>query len=398
MFLHRALHPQDDRSVVLHQGKFKKTASLSEAVFMITGMTIGAGVLGIPYVVARAGLVIGLLEILFLGIVMLFLNLMVGEVAALSGDNMQLSGLAGKYLGHTAKMVFSITFMFGSYGVLLAYIVGIGDAMAALIGGSAAMWSIIFWSLGSFIVWRGLSTVSIFEKTFGFFVILFIVGLSLYLLPHISTVNLTLGSAGSFFLPLGVILFALDGAPAVAEAHALLPKQPRLFRRAVIIGTLIPMAVYFLFTLAVVGSQGLNADPIATVGLGARYGGFVKILGSLFAIVAMGTAFVGRGTAFKDTLRWDHKLPDWAAELTVFVVPLGLFLAGVTNFVQILSIVGGVFLALEAIIMVGVYVQARRHHTARSNAFRLTHPLWLELCVLTVFTSAAVLSIIKLTI
>ncbi len=394
MFFCSAPKPQDECQVVLHQGKYKKTATLTEAVFMITGMTIGAGVLGIPFVVARVGLAIGLMEILFLGAVMLFLNLMIGEVASLTGDSLQLTGLAGKYLGPWAKLIFSITFMLGSYGVLLAYLVGMGATVAALIGGSSTVWSIIFWSIGSLVVWRGLSAVTIFETTFGFFVIAFIVGLSFYLLPHISFINLGYANPASFFLPLGVILFALDGAPAVAEAHALLPRDPRTFRRAVIIGTMIPVAVYFLFTLAVVGSQGFGVDPIATVGLGAEYGGLIKLLGSLFAIVAMGTAFVGRGTAFKDTLHWDYKIPPWAAELLVFIIPLALFLGGVTNFVQILSIVGGVFLALEAIIMVLVYVRARHHHVA-ANSFRLAHPVWLEFCVLLVFTSAAVLSILK---
>ena len=41
----------EDKQLVLHKGIYKPIATVPEAIFMITGMTIGAGVLGIPYVV-----------------------------------------------------------------------------------------------------------------------------------------------------------------------------------------------------------------------------------------------------------------------------------------------------------------------------------------------------------
>ena len=64
---------QKQLPIVSHKGIFKKQASTSEAVFMITGLTIGAGVLGLPYVVARSGLSIGLLLIVVWGLVIYFL-------------------------------------------------------------------------------------------------------------------------------------------------------------------------------------------------------------------------------------------------------------------------------------------------------------------------------------
>ena len=66
------------QKIILHQGVYKPAASVADAIFMITGMTIGAGVLGIPYVVAQVGLKIGLVYIVALGLVMLALNLILG--------------------------------------------------------------------------------------------------------------------------------------------------------------------------------------------------------------------------------------------------------------------------------------------------------------------------------
>jgi len=54
--------------------------SVLEASATLIGTTIGAGILGIPYVIAQSGFLIGLFYILFLGLVMLTLNLYIGEV------------------------------------------------------------------------------------------------------------------------------------------------------------------------------------------------------------------------------------------------------------------------------------------------------------------------------
>ena len=153
-----------EKKIILHQGVYKPSASVADAVFMITGMTIGAGVLGIPYVVAQVGLKIGIAYILVLGLVMLALNLMLGEIAVRTNESLQIPGLVGKYLGKWAKLFLNIIIIFASYGALLAYIIGEGQSLSALFGGSPVVWSVVFWSIASAVVWRGLQTIKIAEK------------------------------------------------------------------------------------------------------------------------------------------------------------------------------------------------------------------------------------------
>ena len=387
---------KNERPVVLHQGVYKKQASVGDAVFIITGMTIGAGVLGLPYVVAQSGLKIGLLLILLWGAAMLFLNLMIGEIAVRTRAALQLPGFAGKYLGKWAKVVLSFTIVLSSLGVLLAYVVGEGQSLSALFGGSPLVWSLGFWFLGSVMIWRGLDTVKTLEKFMSLAVMGIIFFLSLYLLPEIKQTNWQYLDWGRFFLPYGVILFALHASPAVVEAHALMPGSERHYRKAVIIGTLIPTALYMLFALAVAGSQGLNSTELATVGLGASYGGWVMILGNLFAILAMGTAFMGMGVALKQIFMWDYKVkPFWAGTITT-VVPLALLLFGVQSFFVILDLVGGLFVGIEAIMMVLIYWRARQVGDLAARRYKLNHFWLLAVPVLLVFTIATVYSIIKL--
>ncbi len=386
----------EEKPIVLHHGVYKPTATVTEAVFMITGMTIGAGVLGIPYVVAQVGLKVGLLYILGLGIVMLFLNLMIGEIAVRTKENLQLPGYAGKYLGTWAKSLLTFTVILSMIGALLAYVVGEGHALSALLGGDPAVWSVIFWTLGSFVVWRGLQTAKKIEKVFSFLVIAIIAGLSFYLLPHFQTVTLSYFNPAQVFLPYGVILFALHAAPAISEAHALLPGSQRHFRKALVIGTLIPIVLYMLFAAAVVGVMGINTTEVATIGLGEKFGPTVLVIANLFAVLAMGTGFMGLGIAFKQTLTWDYKINNFLSTLLVVIAPISLFMVGIRSFVGILDIAGGLFIGIEAVLMVMIYWRAKKTGDLDAPRYKLSWAWLMMVPVLLVFTAATVFSIFKL--
>ncbi|MBU0545959.1 hypothetical protein KKA13_01765 [Patescibacteria group bacterium] len=386
---------KDERPLVLHKGVYKKPATVGEAVFMITGLTIGAGILGVPYVVAQVGLIVGLIYILVLGLVVLSLNLMVGEIAVRAGEPLQLPGLAGKYLGSWAKRVLSVTIILGGYGSLLAYVIGEGEALSALFGGNKIYWSVFFWSIASFLVWRGLQTVKRVDRIVSFSVIAIISILSFFLFRYFDAGNWQYINISKIFLPYGVILFALHGSPAIVEAHALLPNKQKSFKKAVIIGTLIPIAVYMLFALAVVGAGGLTTTDVASVGIG-YFGTGVLLAANIYAILAMGTAFLGMGMALKQILTWDYKLPKWSADALVVIIPLFLFTAGLRSFIFILEIVGGLFIGTEAVLMVLTCWKARQARKAGASRYDLRNFWLLAVPVMIVFTFATVYSIVKL--
>ncbi len=335
---------------------------------MITGMTVGAGILGLPYVIAQVGLIPGLLSIALLGFIVLFINLMIGEVAAVTGDNLQLPGLAGRYLGRWAGRVLAVVMIVQWFAILVAYIVGEGSVLAEIFGGDSVKWSLIFWVAGSSLILGGLQRVKVAEKVLSITVILIIVAVSIYLLPHATVKNIAINHWGDFFAPWGIIIFALSAAPAIAEAHALLPRDPARFRKALIIGTIIPIVIYMLFSFTVVGALGGSVSEVATIGLGQRFGIGLTFVANVFAILAMSTGFMGLGTALKETLVWDSGLKNWLAKFLVVTIPLVLYLAGMRSFIGILSSVGGTLIVFEMIMMVLVYRKARQSLVAQAKA------------------------------
>jgi len=385
-----------EKPVVLHEGVYEKTESVSSAIFMITGMTIGAGVLGLPYVIAQVGLKIGLFYILILGLIMLFLNLMIGEVAARTREPMHLPGFTGKYLGPWAKRVVSLCVIFASLGSLLAYIIGEGQVLAELFGGNPTWWSVAFWVLGAFLIWRGLHTVKVVEKVIGFSVILIIVLLSIYALKDYEPANFAFVNWNNIFLPYGVILFALCATPAISEAHALLPGDTKRFKKAIIIGSLIPIFVYLFFVLAVVGVTGIHTTSVATVGLGEKLGDGALLAGNIFAIFAVFTCFIGSGVALKRTLTWDEGINKNLAYLIVILTPITLFLLGLKDFVTVLDVVGGLFISIEAVAMVLIYWKAKQKGDLDPGQLNLHHAWLLTVPVFLVFTFFTIYSIIKM--
>ena len=86
-----------EQTVAPHQGIFRKQLTLWEGVALVLSGTIGAGVLAIPYAVSRVGLLIGFVYILTIGLLMMTLNLLLGEIAARTKGDVQLAGLAKRY-------------------------------------------------------------------------------------------------------------------------------------------------------------------------------------------------------------------------------------------------------------------------------------------------------------
>ncbi len=383
-------------NLVFHQGIYKEKVNVSGAVFMITGMTIGAGVLGIPYVVSRVGLVVGLGYIAILGAVVLLLNLMIGEIVVRTKESFQLPGLAGKYIGPWAKVLMSVMVVFGGLGALLAYMIGEGEALSNLFGGAPEVWAVIFWTIASFSVWRGLQTVKVLEKALGIIVISIIIGLSFGIFPQINLQNFHYYNPSNLFLPIGVILFALQASPAIAEAHALLPGDPAKFKKALIIGTLVPVLIYMLFAIATVGVLGLSTTPLVSTALGDRYGLWVKFLINTFAIFAMGTGFLGLGLAMKQTLTWDWKLSPFLAVILVIVAPLTFYMMGWHDFLQVIGLTGGVLSGLDAMLLVFIYLRAQHYGDIPAAKYGLRHSNWVAVTNFLVFTTVLIASIISL--
>ena len=84
--------------------KNNKNMQLLTATSSIAGTCIGAGFLGIPYVAAKSGFLIASAYLIIFSVIILLINLYLGEIILRTKGNHQLTGYAQKYLGKKGKV------------------------------------------------------------------------------------------------------------------------------------------------------------------------------------------------------------------------------------------------------------------------------------------------------
>ena len=333
-----------------------------EAVCIIIGTVIGAGVLGIPYVIAKAGFLIGLIQLVIIGLLVLFMNLFLGEVVLRTNGNHQLTGYVEIYLGKTFKFLMFLSMVLGIYGALIAYLIGEGASLSAIFSGNPLIYSIIFFIIVTFIVHKGIKTLAGSEFIMSIVTLMVIFVIIILSSQKFNINNLVDLNIPMIFLPYGAILFAYLGTVSIPEVKEELIKNRKLMKRAIIIGSLIPIFVYVLFALFIVGATGIETTEISTIGLGNLLGLKMIILGNLFAIFAMFTSFIALAYALKEMYQYDYKLSKSSSLILTCLVPFIIFLLirDFTSFIDLISITGALFGGLDGILIVLMYWKAKK--------------------------------------
>jgi len=334
------------------------------AIATLVGCVIGAGILGIPYVVARAGFITGLIDIILIGIVMIIMHLYLGEVVLRTKGNHQLVGYAEKYLGKTGKNLMWFAMVFVIYGALVAYTIKEGDFLNALFntyfGGSPFTYSLIFFGLMAFLVYFELNVLEKSEMLMVSILLGVIFLLCIFALPHVNINNLSSFDPSSFFLPYGVILFAFLGVVSIPEMKEELKENRAYLKKAIIIGSLIPLIIYVIFAAVVVGVTGINTTDGAILGLGNAIGYNMLVFGTLFGIIAMMSSFLILAFSLKEMFKHDYKIDKFSSWFLTCSVPLVIFLLGVKSFVRTIGVAGSVSGGLMGILIVLMYIKAKK--------------------------------------
>src|SRR3989344_3203595 len=286
----------------------------------LLGAIVGAGILAIPYVMAQSGLLLGFILIVGLGLSLLLVNLMAGEIVLRTKKQHQLTGYAGKYLGSWGKRAMMFSMVFSIYGALTAYLIGLGETVRAIVHwGNPLMYTIICFGIAFFIIYRGVKATGTVDFILMGLLIIIVLAIAISSFQNIKIENLSTLNIAKFFVPYGVILFALMGIPAVPEVQEVMEGQKGKMKKVLIIGSLIPIFLYILFATVVVGVVGLENfeilganQRIATVALSIYSSPILGVFANLIAILAMFTSFLTLGTALIEMYEYDYALPRYA--------------------------------------------------------------------------------------
>lgn len=371
------------------------------SVATLIGSIIGAGILGLPFVIAQVGIKTGTIMLLVMGVLLMILNLQLGEVALRTKEKHQVTGLANIYLGKFGKEVMTVAMLIGTTGSLVAYTIGEGLSFASLFGGQPYIYSSLFLIFTAFILIKGLKTLGMFELIMSLILGAIVLIVSIIAMPAVKISNFQAPTA-SPLMAYGVILFSLYGITTIPVIKEMITPKKRL-KQAIIAGSLTPLALYILFTTITIGAVGLSGfmaldveQRIASAALQSTINGAAGILINIFAIAAMGTSFLAIATTIKETYMEDYNLSEktsWA--LTMFL-PASLYLLNAvyhkTNFIQLIGYVGALSYGLIAILIVIMFIRAKKLGKRKPEYQIPSHPL-LNTLLIAVFVVGIIITL-----
>lgn len=334
-----------------------------EAVLILSGMIIGVGMFGIPFSFARAGFLLGATELVILTGVILLFHLLYGEIVLNTKELHRLPGYVRLYLGERAATLAWASAIFGIIGTLLAYIL-VGSTFLTTIFKEAIpagefSWAIMMTALGALVVLFPIRRGAAINGILTAALIGFIIFLSLILLPKVNFSNLGGANFENLFIPYGVLLFALSGAVVIPDLITVLGGERKRARLAIILGTVIPALLYFLFALAVVGVSGAFVSEKAIEGLLPVAGQNVVWMGSIMGFLSVFTSFIVLLMSFQALLRLDCGLPRLVAWLVSFGIPFFFYLLGFQNFILVIGAVGAIAVGIDSAFIVAVHQRLR---------------------------------------
>jgi hypothetical protein len=116
---------------------------------------------------------------------------------------------------------------------------------------------------------------------------------------------------------------------------------------------------YLLFIFFIVGIGGAQTAESALIGLQDALGANVAAVLFFLGFITTFSSFIITGLSLKKILAYDLKINKNLAWLITSAVPIALFLSGLRDFMMIFSLIGGVFLAIDGILIILMYQKIR---------------------------------------
>ncbi|MEA2092422.1 MAG: aromatic amino acid transport family protein [Patescibacteria group bacterium] len=344
------------------------------SVAILSGTIIGAGIFALPYLAKEVGFLNMLLYLFVIGGVSVLVHLFFGNLSRRTPDFLRLPGFAEIHLGSWAKKISMITGICGLMGATLAYIILGGSFLNSLLPEvslsfmeSETFYSLVYFFLGATFIYFGVKAVGkiSFYGVISFIVVLFFIfirGWSSIEIGNITNFMTFKGSFSDFFLPYGVILFSFQGAALIPEIEELLKGQKENLNKAIILGVTIPLFLYIFFIIIVLGITGGSTTSESIIGLQENLTNGVISAALIFGILVTFTSFVAVGLTLKKIIWYDLKIPENMSFLITMFVPLFLFGIGIRSYIDVIGVIGAIFLAIDAIFITVMY---QKYKTAR---------------------------------
>ncbi|MBN2479872.1 MAG: tyrosine transporter [Parachlamydiales bacterium] len=325
-----------------------RTNKLIGSILLISGTTIGAGMLALPVLTGFGGFFPSIFQLFFCWIFMLGASFLYLEVNLSFKGEKNLLSLTEKTLGKRAKIIAWIAYLLLLYSLTAAYIAGSASLF------SKAIFSLTGYDLPNFaapfpmiilfgiFIYLGSKSADYLNRIlmFGLIVTYFILA---FIMPQHIDFNLLIHfDIKASFLAVPVIITSYGYNIILPTLTTYMNHNRKQLSIAIIVGSIIPLLIYILWeflTLGVVPLTGQyslqiaylrgesSTGPLLFILKNALNKPWISSVASLFSFCAIITSFIGVSLSLADFLRDGLKIKKThrgrlIAVLLTYVPPL----------------------------------------------------------------------------
>jgi tyrosine-specific transport protein len=353
---------------------------------LIAGTMVGVGMLALPVATGEGGFLPAVVIYLLCWLFMLSTGLLLLEVCTWMPKDANLITMAHRLLGPIGQSICWVVYLFLFVTVMIAHVVGGGSVLSEICGNSLPHWLsiLIYVVLFSPVVYLGTKWVDRLNITL-------MVGVATcYILfvavsyKHVQPSLLTHSNWSKAWLALPVLFTAFTFQVIIPTLMTYMDRNVKKVRLAIILGTSIPLIVYLIWELLILGivpAEGPNGlTEAAKKGWNAIMplkelirSPILFTVGKTFAFFTMTTSYIALALAYLDFLADGLKVQKKGIKkvllcLAVFVPPTLVALTYPHVFITALSYAGGFSCAIlfglfpPIMVWVGRYIKKQTPH------------------------------------
>lgn len=289
-------------------------SSLVRSTFLVSGTSIGAGMLGIPLVTSLAGFLPSVVMTLAVWLFMLLTGLILLEVTLPLKGGSNFLYIAEKYLGKGGKLITGFLFIFLYATLMVAYFSASGNLISQLLSPffqiSVRTALLLFFTVVFVIIVKGPKMIDRANLMMSLLMFSFLLALFCFTAGFVKGDQLVQSNWGSIVFSAPILFSAFGFHNIIPSLVTYRKKNVYELRLAIILGTTLPMLIYIAWQWLIIGSvsqgtlllvrdQGL---PITMALQNLSSFPYITIFGQCFALLAIITSVFGVGFSLVDFL------------------------------------------------------------------------------------------------
>ena len=368
-----------------------KSQSL-DAVCVVAGTTIGAGMLGLPMAIGFLGFKVSMVLLLVMWALALYTSLLLLEVNLQLGTGLNVNMMVKKVLGRWGQIIAVGSLAFLLYAVLVAYVTAMGGIIANVFGvvgdtTGTALCAMGFAVVMAIIMFCGTNTIVRFNSLF-FLSMIGAMAIAFATLGTTVKTDVLLSTVPDYEYLIGAIpvLFASFGFHfCVPSVTAIIGTNTRQLVRIMFFGTLLPLLCYTLWIFLSLGSvpmdqiSSMSGSVDALIKAMCNGSVIIQTVLSVFAAFALITSFFGVALSLFDlmaeTLRRGNSTQErFGTTLIIFVPVMIASLLAPGCFIAALAHVGAALAVICILLPCAMSYKLRREAKAAAQKIAYMTP------------------------